>query len=121
MGNIIETKFGKLSFELVENINLETISKDPNTAYLQASKITWPLLMRTWSNSDYFYPLGLGKKKKLNHFLSNFKLSPIQKSRVTVLCVGDKIAWVVGKRIDDRFKIMANTPLTLQITWQEKP
>jgi tRNA(Ile)-lysidine synthase len=117
----IETKFGKLSFELVENINLETISKDPNTAYLQASKITWPLLLRTWSNSDYFYPLGLGKKKKLNHFLSNFKLSPIQKNRVTVLCIGDKIAWVVGKRIDDRFKIMANTPLTLQITWQEKP
>jgi tRNA(Ile)-lysidine synthase len=118
---LIETKFGKLSFELVENINLETISKDPNIAYLQASKITWPLLLRTWSNSDYFYPLGLVKKKKLNHFLSNFKLSPIQKNRVTVLCVGDKIAWVVGKRIDDRFKIMANTPLTLQITWQEKP
>jgi tRNA(Ile)-lysidine synthase len=98
---------------------MEHISKDTNTAYLDAHKLTWPLLLRTWSSSDYFYPLGLGKKKKLNHFLSNFKLSPTEKNRTAVLCSGDKIGWVVGKRIDDRFKIKANTTFTLKISWQE--
>ena len=110
---IFETKYGKLHFELIEQFNMEHISKDANTAYLDASQL------RTWSSSDYFYPFGLGKKKKLNHFLSNFKLSPTEKNRTAVLCSGDKIGWVVGKRIDDRFKIKANTPFTLKISWQE--
>ena len=116
---IVETKYGKLHFELIEQFNMEHISKNANTAYLDASQLSWPLLLRTWSSSDYFYPLGLGKKKKLNHFLSNFKLSPTEKNRTAVLCSGDKIGWVVGKRIDDRFKIKANTPFTLKISWQE--
>jgi tRNA(Ile)-lysidine synthase len=119
MAPIVETKYGKLLFELLEQFDMEHISKDTNTAYLDAHKLTWPLLLRTWSSSDYFYPFGLGKKKKLNHFLSNFKLSPTQKNRTMVLCSGDKIGWVVGKRIDDRFKLKANTPLTLKISWQE--
>ncbi len=116
---VIETKYGKLYFEIIENINIQSISKDANTAYLNANKIEWPLVIRNWAPSDYFYPFGLGKKKKINQFLSNFKLSPIQKQRTNVLCTGDKLLWVVGKRIDDRFKIMANAPLTLRITWQE--
>ncbi len=119
MAPIVETKYGKLHFELLEQFDMEHISKDTNTAYLDAHKLTWPLLLRTWSSSDYFYPFGLGKKKKLNHFLSNFKLSPTQKNRTLVLCSGDKIGWVVGKRIDDRFKLKSNTPLTLKISWQE--
>ena len=119
VASIVETKYGKLHFELIEQFNMEHISKDANTAYLDASQLSWPLLLRTWSSSDYFYPFGLGKKKKLNHFLSNFKLSPTEKNRTAVLCSGDKIGWVVGKRIDDRFKIKANTQFTLKISWQE--
>ena len=115
----VTTKFGKLHFEFIENIEFEKISKQSNIAYLDASKITWPLLFRNWALSDYFYPLGLGKKKKVNHFLSGLKLSPIQKSRTTLLFSGDKISWVVGKRMDDRFKIQSATPLTLKISWQE--
>jgi tRNA(Ile)-lysidine synthase len=115
----LDSKYGKLHFEFVENIDFEKISKQPNSAYLDADKLTWPLVFRTWALSDYFYPLGLGKKKKVNHFLSGLKLSPVQKSRTTLLCTGDKIAWVVGKRMDDRFKIKSSTPLTLKISWQE--
>ncbi len=116
---IVETKYGKLHFEFIEKIEFEKISKQSNTAYLDAGKLTWPLLFRTWALSDYFYPLGLGKKKKLNHFLSGLKLSPVQKSRTALLCTGDKIGWVVGKRMDDRFKIKSGTPLTIKISWQE--
>jgi tRNA(Ile)-lysidine synthase len=117
----VDSKYGKLHFEFVENIDFEKISKQPNSTYLDADKLTWPLVFRTWALSDYFYPLGLGKKKKVNHFLSGLKLSPVQKSRTALLCSGDKIVWVVGKRMDDRFKIKSGTPFTLKITWQEMP
>jgi tRNA(Ile)-lysidine synthase len=115
----VDTGYGKLYFEYIENINLASISKDPNIAYLDAHKISWPLLFRTWAPTDYFYPLGLGKKKKLNHFLGGLKLSPSLKSQVAVISSGEKIAWVVGKRIDDRFKLKANMPLVLKISWQD--
>lgn len=106
-------------FELIDNdTNLE-INKDPNFAYIDARKIEWPLLYRTWENSDYFYPLGLRKKKKLNHFLGGLKLSPSRKSNCAVLCSADRIFWVVGKRIDDRFKITPSSRKVLKITLEE--
>ena len=80
----------------------------------------WPILYRTWQFTDYFYPLGLPKKKKLNHFLGNLKLSPAIKEQVAIISVGDKIAWVVGHRIDDRFKITPQTQKVVKITYQDK-
>jgi tRNA(Ile)-lysidine synthase len=117
----VSTQTGTLQFEFIENFDLSIISMDPNHAYLDASKIQWPLLLRTWVASDYFYPLGLGKKKKINQFLSDLKLSPTQKKRINILSSGDKIMWLVGKRIDDRFKLKPTSKKLLKISWQENP
>ena len=117
----ISTQTGSLQFEYIENFEFSAISKEANEAYLDASKIKWPLLCRTWVASDYFYPLGLGKKKKINHFLSNLKLSPTQRKRTNILATGDKIMWLVGKRIDDRFKLKPTSTKLLKISWQENP
>jgi tRNA(Ile)-lysidine synthase len=117
----VSTQTGTLQFEFIENFDLSIISMDPNHAYLDASKIQWPLLLRTWVASDYFYPLGLGKKKKINQFLSDLKLSPTQKKRINILSSGEKIMWLVGKRIDDRFKLKPTNTKVLKISWQEKP
>ena len=123
----IAMKNGNLKFEFIENVPeifngivLEkNMDKDPKYAFIDASKLDWPLLFRTWEPTDYFYPLGLRKKKKLNHFLGSLKLSPTVKSAAAVLCSRDRIFWVVGKRIDDRFKITPATTIVLKITWQE--
>lgn len=122
----IQTQYGALSFEFIDNSsdasgsNAPAIDKDPKFAYLDASKIEWPILFRSLEPTDYFYPLGLGKKKKLNQFLGNLKLSPAVKSKITVLTTGDRIAWVVGTRIDDRFKVKPSTQTILKITFQDK-
>jgi tRNA(Ile)-lysidine synthase len=101
-------------------VKLGEIKKETNYAYLDADKLEWPLLFRTWQATDYFYPLGLRKKKKLNHFLGGLKLSPAAKQKTTVLTMGDKLLWVVGQRIDDRFKITEQTKNVLVITWTDK-
>jgi tRNA(Ile)-lysidine synthase len=115
----IVTRYGSLRFELLENVDLAKISKEANINYIDVSKIEWPLLLRTWTATDYFYPFGLGKKKKLNHFLSDLKLGPALKKQVLVLTTGNRIVSVVGKRLDDRFKIGPNTPFCLKLSWQE--
>jgi len=72
---------GVLHFEMKAAVKLGEIKKEAKYAYLDADKLEWPLLFRTWQATDYFYPLGLRKKKKLNHFLGSLKLSPAAKQK----------------------------------------
>jgi len=116
----LQVNEGVLHFEMKTALKLGDIKKEPNYAYLDADKLEWPLLFRTWQPTDYFYPLGLRKKKKLNHFLGGLKLSPAAKQKTAVLTMCDKLLWVVGYRIDDRFKITEQTKNVLVITWTGK-
>lgn len=86
--------------------------EDPAMAYLDANALVFPLKLRRWRPGDWFFPLGMrGKKKKLQDFFTDEKLTRFEKEQIWLLETGDEqIAWVVGYRIDDRYKIKADTP-----------
>ncbi len=89
---------------------------DSKTIYVDADKITYPLTLRKWEEGDAFQPFGLKGNKKLSKFFKDEKLSLAAKNKIWILLTEDQIIWVVGMRMDDRFKITPETNKIIKIT-----
>ena len=95
-----------IRISISENID---IIKESHVAMLDFDKLNFPIIIRKWKEGDYFYPLGMKTKKKLSDFFIDNKISIFDKNECWILCSGDEIVWVVGYRIDDRFRISDKT------------
>ncbi len=110
---------GKLSIEEFPTTNYKLPTTN-TIAILDSKEIKFPLLLRKWKTGDYFYPLGMKKKKKISRFLIDAKLSKTEKENIWVLESKQRICWVVGHRIDDRFKLTDSTKEVLKISLHAK-
>lgn len=102
-----------IKLELTDIISLDSTK---NVIFVNNNLIKFPLFVRKWQEGDYFYPLGMkGQKKKVSKFFKDEKLSLSEKEETWLLCSGNEIIWVIGRRADDRFKIRNTTDTILKI------
>lgn len=107
----VKTDLGILSFDETNAV----LAKNKHTIYVDKELLKYPLIIRKWKDGDIFYPLGMIGKKKLSKYFKDEKLSLLDKENVRLLCSGEDIVWVLGKRADNRFKVNEKTKNILKI------
>ena len=115
--HILEKKHEMFHFKKENRTEDFIYNTDKHIAQIDFDKLEFPLILRSWQNGDYFYPLGMNnKKKKLKRFFADQKLSLNDKERVLILTDNKKrIIWIVNHRIDERFKVTEKTNLIYHI------
>ena len=107
-----------LYYEHTDIDNVSDYNAPQEIAYLDEDKLVYPLTLRRWQEGDSFIPFGMIGRKKVSDLLTDRKMSVIEKSRQFVLLSGEDIVWVVGCRIDDRYRVTNRTENILKITKQ---
>jgi tRNA(Ile)-lysidine synthase len=104
-----------LNLSICKVNDIETISK--KTIFVDADKLTFPLVIKRWFEGSTFQPLGLnGQSQKLSKFFKDKKLSLIEKQNIWILFSDNQIVWIIGLRQDERFKIDKTTKNIFKIT-----
>lgn len=84
---------------------------------IDADAVKGELRLRHWQEGDVFRPIGLKGKKKVSDFFNDQKLSLRQKEKVWLVTDDENIIWIVGYRIDDRYKVKETTLKVMYITF----
>jgi len=106
-GKTLTIKSGKY----VSNIYSESKKRE----YVSANKVIGDFVLRKWKNGEKFFPLGLKGSKKISDFLNEQKISSSKKNEQLVLTNQEQIVWVLGLRLDDRFKVTNNTEKVIEL------
>ena len=93
-----------------------SFSKNPTVVDLDASSIRFPLTLRRVAEGDRFTPLGMRGTQLMSDFLTNLKRNRFEKrNQLVLLDATGTILWVLGLRINDRFKLTPQSTSCLQI------
>jgi tRNA(Ile)-lysidine synthase len=87
-----------------------------SSVFLDAGSVQFPLTVRSRDTGDFFYPLGFGKKKKIQDFFVDEKVPRDKRDRVPIVLSGNDIIWVAGFRADERFRTTDSTEKFIRLT-----
>jgi len=93
----------------------QPVDESSNVAFLDYEQLHLPLRMRNFRPGDRFQPLGTKGTQKLKEFFIDHKIPKFERPNIPLLISGERIVWVVGHRIDERFKVTSNTQKVLRV------
>ncbi|MEN8249760.1 MAG: tRNA lysidine(34) synthetase TilS [Bacteroidota bacterium] len=104
----IQLDNGYLEIDIIDRGDFR-MNTSASVANLDLDKLVFPLLVRSWREGDRFQPLGMKGKKMVSDFLIDEKVPLNFKKNQLVLVSDNNIPWVIGQRIDDRYKTTPDT------------
>lgn len=102
----------KISVEPYKKSALET---GESFILIDGDTVKFPLIVRKRRNGDSFKPIGMSGSKKVSKYFKDEKFSQFDKENIWLLCSEGKIVWIIGNRMDERFKVKNTTTKILKI------
>jgi tRNA(Ile)-lysidine synthase len=96
------------------------ITEGGYTAYFDAAAAGKKMTVRRCLPGDRFQPLGMAREKKLNRFMIDARIPRAWRKRIPIVCAGGQILWVVGYRMDARFKVTPDTKKVLRLEFRQE-
>jgi tRNA(Ile)-lysidine synthase len=96
-----------------------SFAQGESCTFLDYEKLCFPLSVRRPRKGDAFVPLGMRGRRKLSDFFIDNKLSVYEKRVQWLVCSNSNIVWIVGRRLDDRYKITNATKKVLRIKYEK--
>jgi tRNA(Ile)-lysidine synthase len=116
--NRIEDYSFKVTMKLISQNEKVGFNEKSEVKYFDYDKIKGGITLRTRRNGDRFVPFGMKGSKKLKDLFIDLKIPQEERDRIPLICFGEDIAWIVGYRISDSYKIDKNTKRILEIALQ---
>lgn len=89
---------------------------DTSIEYIDATRLQWPVTVRSWEKGDVFVPLGMNGTKKVSDYFVDVKLPRMKKTLIPIVESNRRIIWVGGQRLDERFKLTPSTTDVYQLS-----
>lgn len=113
---VIKSQGIKIKTEVIEDdIQNIDLCKNDYIKYFDMDKINGNIIFRYRKTGDKFNPLGMTKYKKLKDLFIDLKIPKEERNSIPLICFGEEIAWVVGYKLSNKFKIDKNTKKILKI------
>jgi tRNA(Ile)-lysidine synthase len=106
----------QFTFDTLDRKSIETLNQGAYVALIDADKVSFPLTIRRWREGDTMVPFGMTGRKKISDMLIDAKVSLADKREQYVLLSGGDVAWLVGRRIDNRYAVKKETSRVLRVT-----
>ena len=85
------------------------IPASPEVACVDADLVELPLTVRRWESGDTFVPFGMKGKKSVCKYMTDRKFTLFRKENQYVVLSKGRVVWLVGERLDNRFRISGTT------------
>jgi tRNA(Ile)-lysidine synthase len=114
---LIDENLAELNYPLSLKFSMvpERFNNSAKEIFVQKNTLKYPLVIRKWKKGDYFYPIGLNRKKKLSKYFKDEKVDVLSKEEIWLLCSNEQIVWVIGMRADHRFRVENSAEEILKI------
>ncbi|MGH4121937.1 MAG: tRNA lysidine(34) synthetase TilS [Clostridium sp.] len=113
--NFIQSLNGVIEIDVISKLGFTEVKGNDYIVYFDYDKIAQPITFRYRKQGDKFIPLGMAGNKKLKDLFMDLKIPKDKRNEIPLICFGPDIAWVVGYRISEKFKVSKNTKNILQI------
>jgi tRNA(Ile)-lysidine synthase len=89
------------------------ISRLQSTATFDADLVKGPITIRPWQEGDWFIPFGMKGRKLVSDYLTDCKVSALERQKQLVATCRNDIMWVMGRRSDNRYRVTDKTKTQL--------